>query len=237
MHNIRPNPNRFLMEWVLDKVLLWPRAMIACVLAWAPLAIVVVVIVQDSEPALWLRILTITAGLLLPGIAVGFVAGEAQYRLMRDHLDWQPLHWIRNSTIGGALGGGVALLSTAWTDSSITEQLLFAMPLFALFLSAAQWFSLRRVTHSAWLWILGNLVGGIVFTGLFLINHPGPFNPLGSFGTLFMWLLAVSAQALITGIVLLWLYDRPVLEWDNDDDERELAPIYVEVYTDDHRRR
>jgi hypothetical protein len=43
-----------------------------------------------------------------------------------------------------------------------------------------------------------------------------------------LWLLAVLAQGAITGLVMLWLYDRPVNDWDLED-EKQVAPVYLEV--------
>ncbi len=92
---------------------------------------------------------------------------------------------------------------------------LLLMPLFALCLSAVQWWELRKRVHGAWLWMLANGVGGLVWSMLFLRNDSA--HVLG------FWLLA---QGAITGGALLWLFqttgwhdpDSPIAYYEHVDE-------------------
>jgi hypothetical protein len=108
---------------------------------------------------------------------------------------------------------------------------LLLMPLFAFGLSAGQWVVLRDMAHQAWVWIAGNTSAAIVFGGLLLLN-PSPLP--GSFGIFIWFVVAAMAQGAVTGYVILWLYDHLRR---TRDDEREPAPVYLEVRNRPHDKR
>lgn len=237
MYETDINPNRFLRDWLLGSLPLWVTSAVASVLAWLPIATVMVFILRGSEPNLLLRAISIVSLLILPGAAIGFCAGDAQLNLMRDHLHWNPQDWRRNSAFGGMVGGALVLLMPSATQTVLSDQtqLLLIMPIFAFCLSIAQWWTLRHTAQEAWLWILGNVVGGIVFSGLFFLNQPTLATEFDKLLLLGLWVIAVLSQAAVTGIVMLWLYDRPLRD---NDTEREYARVFLEVRTrDKHNRR
>lgn len=236
MYDAQPNANHFLRQWLAHSLVLWPIVVVASVLAWLPLAILMVFLAQGSDLPFILRIINSVALMLIPGAAVGYCAGTSQLNLMRDHLKWQPKNWIHWSTIGGTLGSFAVLMITITfrqTMPSIT-QLMIAMPLFALCYSLGQWWTIRESTREAWMWILGNVVGGIVFSGLLFLNQPDmTIYGWQKVWMVAMWAFAVLGQATVTGIVLLWLYERPLPEQPED---AEYAHVYVEVHDDSYHR-
>ena len=235
MNDAQPNANHFLRQWLAHSLVLWPVAVVASVLAWLPLAVLMVFFAQGSELPLLLKIVNSFALMLIPGAAIGYCAGSSQLSLMRDYLNWQPENWIRYSTIGGTLGSFVVLLTTIILRDMMPTitQLMIAMPLFALMYSLLQWWTIRKTTRDSWMWVLGNVVGGIVFSGLLFLNQlDGAVADWQKVWMLFMWVFAVLGQATVTGIVLLWLYERPVPETPDE----EYAYAYVEVRDDTQQR-
>ncbi|MEL6307387.1 MAG: hypothetical protein AAFQ52_04540 [Chloroflexota bacterium] len=230
-------PNRFLRHWLFHALVIWPIAAIASVITWLPVAVVASMMGgYDNLTPIVNGISTI--GLLtLPGMTVGYMVGDVQWRLMGDHLNWRQKGWVRMSIIGGLLGEWLMVAGTLLLANSLPErtQLMIMLPLFIVPLSIAQWWILRRTTRDAWLWILANVSGAMVFSGVFFMNPMFPFVSIEPLSSLLLWLLAASSLGIITGIVLLWLYDRPLLDWDENS---ELARVHVEVYSrNDNRRR
>ena len=74
-------------------------------------------------------------------------------------------------------------------------------------------------------------MGAIVFSALFFSTQTMPFHLVEPLGDLLRWLLATGAMGVVTGVVMLWLYERPLTEF--DDENAELARVYVEVHTRD----
>lgn len=230
--------NRFLWMWLVDSVGVWPVALIACALAWTPILVLGVLFGRGESLPPLLEWATLLALLLVPGTTIGYCVGDLQRNLIRTQLHWHTGGWLRWSVFGG-LFGGVLAVGGAWLSAGLFSeriQWMLLMPLFAFGLSLGQWWVLRRLTDESWMWVLGNVVGGIVFSGLLFMNQPDPTDPYHSIWGLLLWLVAVLAQGVITGIVLLWLYDRPVDQSDNPlDNDDDLARVYVEVrHRDDH---
>jgi hypothetical protein len=230
--------NRFLWMWLIDSVGVWPVAMIACALVWTPILLLGVLFGRGDELPALLEVVTLLAMMILPGMTIGYVVGDLQRNLIRSQLHWYVKDWLRWSVLGGLLGGLLAVVGTWFGAHWFPErvQWMLLMPLYVFGLSLGQWWVLRRLAQESWMWILANVVGGIVFSGLFFLNQSDPGDPYHSLWMLLLWLAAVLAQGVITGIVLLWLYDRPVDQPDNPLDEGDnLARVYVEVrQRDDH---
>lgn len=226
------DPQRFLVQWVSQHLGLWLVGAVFCLSTWLiALAIATVIASFISLPT----VVVMGGSLLLAvwlGFLIGHATGDTQQRLLHEELDWQPTAWQRESMIGGALGGALlwVIFFMVGRDPQLRLALLLLMPAYALCLSGWQWRAMRRTARDAWLWILGNVAAGMVFSGLLLQNSPQDGHLLLS---LLLWAGAVIAQSLITGLIILWLYDRPIHSdgWP-EDSEREYARVTVEVYTD-----
>jgi hypothetical protein len=72
------------------------------------------------------------------------------------------------------------------------------------------------------LWVLGNIIAGVVFSGLILRNQPDTYY--GSDGSqMLMISLAVLAQGLITGYVMLFLFEKKLMPMTPDGHEEIVA--------------
>jgi Cu/Ag efflux pump CusA len=82
--------------------------------------------------------------------------------------------------------------------------LMVLMPLFVGIVSVLQWMTLRYAVKQALLWVLANVVGGLIFSGMLWINAPRMDNDIS-------WVapfIAVLGQAFVTGIVMVWLFEK-----------------------------
>ena len=231
MENNSINPNRFLREWIGNSIYIWLIAAVVCFIALVPFAILYGVFHQEGVSLEMMRWFMAIALMTIPGVVIGYTVGDRQENLIDYHLHWSLKGWTRLSMLGGFFGG-VLVVAKALAFQSLAGHpylLMLNMPLYVLCLSIAQWLILRNVAREAWLWILGNVVGGIVFSGILFLNQPSPTHPAYGWILLGLWGLATLGQGIITGIIILWLYDRPIDEW--DDNDAEVAPVYLEVHT------
>lgn len=196
-------------------------------MAWIPIQLVLIAMVQYLNVEVLAMPLGAAAMLLLPGVILGRAIGWIQHELLRNHLNWEMDDWIRYSTIGGTLGGVLVVFFEYGLSLWLSPMpLLFAMPLFALCLSMCQWLVLRQTARESWLWILGNVSAGVVFSGLLTSYSSLLDTPLWIAG---LWIIATVAQSFITGVVVLWLYDRPLPQ------RQEPARVFVEIHTNPNR--
>jgi len=230
--------NRFLWLWLVNGIGAWPISLIASGIVWAPIMLVALFLGRVEAMTSLLHLIILSGLLILPGMTIGYCVGDLQYGVIRGHLRWSMVGWRRESIRGGIFGGILAIvgwaISTAYFPANV--QWIVMMPLFAFGLSIGQWSVLRRITVDSWMWVLANVAGGLVFSGLLFLNQPLLASPYSAFGVLLLWLLAVLVQGAITGIVLLWLYDHRTGEYDFDEDDDEYARVYLEVRRreDDH---
>lgn len=227
MPSVKYNPNRFLNHWLLSALFIWPVVGIACLILWSPLALVFSLLGVYREYSLVSEISSVLSLLLVPSSVIGYFAGHFQSNLLHHELSWEIKDWQRQSLIGAICGAGLVILGSYF---QLEDTELWVMPLFVLGLSSLQWLSLRHESRDAWLWILGNLAGGLVFSGLMFVNPPQALNAMNALGVILWWALSAAMQGLVTGIVMLYLYERPLQE-----DGRELAPVYIEVHNRNQR--
>jgi len=239
-HTIKPY--RFLLSWTLSNMGTW---LLATVLSAMGILVALLLLhgifnLLDGGRATQIpQWLITTAGLtlitLLPATITGYFMGLMQQDILETDLDWPLPHWIQVSQWGGALGGGALMLLYVFINlmPQVIKPLapLLLVPLFMLSVSVIQWFSLRQRAAQAWLWVMGNTVAGVVFSSL-LLNGPSADGPFEILLWMAMWALAAAAQGVITGFVMLWIYERHRRQWDDDE---ELARVYVEVYKHDRR--
>lgn len=231
---------RFLLTWMGSSVVVWPVAAFACLILFSASWIVVDMVdglLALLAPFALLQFLGMLLLGALPGLAIGMVAGSLQHGLLRHHFGVALTGWTSRTIWGSALASCVVvtLALNVPAENVVRYWELAAFPLFIFLASIAQWTLLQRVVQRAWMWVLANAASGVVFVGLMAMNQPSselvwyPFLQLG------LWLLASAAQGAITGIVILWLFDRPRDRWDDDDMEK--APVYLEVYSREPRDR
>ncbi|MGB7338922.1 MAG: hypothetical protein WBC91_08530 [Phototrophicaceae bacterium] len=234
MNTMKFKPYAFLLHWVINAVGVWLVASVASLIAWVPIAVLISVLDQYPVLAPIVRVISTVAIFTIPGMSIGYILGEVQQNILRDFLKWDfAPHWVRYSSIGGLIGGIAVIGFSVLFGAALPERIQWMMllPLFILPISIMQWRILDPIAHEAWMWILGNLVAAIVFSGLFFSTQPMPFIEALPVASLILWLMAAIALGAITGVVILWLYQHQISEW--DDENAELAPVYVEVRNQD----
>jgi hypothetical protein len=136
------------------------------------------------------------------GAIVGWSVGVLQKLVLETRLNWDADGWVTSSILGGALGGavifGVTLLRFN-VPHLPSEGVAHFMPVFIAPLAVCQWVVLRRVIAQAHLWVLANLAAGVTYALI-----PGVFAGL----PLVAVLLAPFAQAALTGMMLIFLFER-----------------------------
>jgi hypothetical protein len=230
---------RFLFWWVVASVLVYP---VAAIIGGSMLPIVGIMggMFSTGGNNDVLNFLYGFLALLIIGAAVGFSVGLLQSNLLRNRLHWTADHWMKYSAIGGGMGtlaymgllsmlgqvGNSALISgynrsTEWT-------LLLLMPAFAGGVALAQWFALRQAVQHAWLWVLGNVAAGIAYSGIIAGNLPEAYVRDYDLRLLAVLGLAVIVQGVVTGFVMLHLFEKHSYPIETDQDELAYVPVPIE---------
>jgi len=171
------------------------------------------------------------AAIVVSGAAIGFCVGAVQRLLLRRYLCWTADHWRRNSMIGGTLAACVTLVVYGFARTMLQRRMgyymptpepaaMVIMPLFIGVTSVLQWMVLRHAVRQALLWVLANVVGGLVFSGMLWINAPRMDDSTA-------WLALVTAvlgQAFITGFVMLWLFEKQAYPIDDNETAAPQGP-------------
>lgn len=210
------HPISFYLWWIFCAFLVWPFSVLAIVILIMPIGFIVGTLLPSGALNIVGDWLLLPLLVLVCGLMIANVLGNLQRWLLRTKLYWAADGWRWLTNIGGVAGtailGAIYLLIEITQGYYAAERWLFplAMPIFMLFVSTTQWFALRNAVRDAWLWVLGNVVAAVVFSGMAL-NHRGyvPF---------FLALGAVFAQAVITGFVLHYLFEKKLLPMQVADD-------------------
>lgn len=213
----------FLFWWMACAVVVWPLALFLTGLMMFVLSTVVSAmgLAMTAPGAGSLRLVyEIGVGLFmttLVGGIIGFSVGHLQRSLLQTRLYWVAENWRFWSAAGGILGGIVCGLLLVINPAFVFDfqadgmLLVLLMPFFMAAVSALQWRSLRHVVDHAWLWVLSNVAGGMIFAGLILMNQPPTYTVNYSLGIIGLWLLATLAQGLVTGFIMLHLFETHLL--------------------------
>lgn len=219
----------FMFWWVLASFVALPVSLfIAALITIAFLAL------ASTFPSDWLANPAINFGIkgvmvLTIGAVIGFCLSDMQWRLIGDYLHSEAKDWRRNSIIGGAIGLGIAaiflsLIRDAYYNeygffdglfhetNLFKPSITFCLLIFLTFLSIAQALILRRIVENAWLWVLANGFGAIIFMGSAMRNYDYDvsWNMLGMFLTFFLFNYCFSILSLgfVTGCVMLVLFQK-----------------------------
>jgi hypothetical protein len=136
------------------------------------------------------------------GAIVGWSVGVLQKLVLETRLDWDADGWLTTSILGGALGGitvfGVALLRFNLPHLP-SEGVAHFMPIFIVPVALCQWWVLRRVVAQAYWWVFANWVAGVTYALIPSVLHGLP---------LLATLMSPFAQAALTGMMLIFLFER-----------------------------
>jgi hypothetical protein len=234
---------KFWTRWLGGSMLAWPLSFIISAVIFVPILFVLGSLLQfrmfdsrfgfDSDFLMGLLISVVGGG------SIGFSVGTIQQYLLKNILLWTADRWRLASTLGGIAGGLCFVLLAYLTDPYLyhmEETVAFiAMPLYVTILSAIQYLSLRVAVRAGWLWVLANLVGGVVFSGFILRNSLDAAMWGELVSTLGLWAVATLAQGAVTGYVLLFLFERMAYPYEDDSkrDTRVPAPAHAQSVWDE----
>lgn len=229
MTDVEIRPRAFLIGWLVGGVLVYPIVVMLFAALWGALALVFGSFYRPGTSDV-MDFIGAIVGVLVTGAVIGFSMGAVQRWLLRRYLCWTADRWRRYSTLGGAIGAVVAALAygfartmiyrrTGYYMGSMDMAAMVLMPLFVGIVSVLQWMTLRYAVKQALLWVLANVVGGLIFSGMLWINAPRMDSDVA-------WMAAVIAvlgQAFVTGITMLWLFER--LAYPIHDEDDDVTPL------------
>lgn len=225
MNSYRIKGTPFLLWWMACTLFVYPMALTLGALVMFPLLMGIGFLEPNlSDYEVLFTLLALALVVPTGGAVVGFCAGQLQRWLLRTRLYWVAERWRLWSMAGGAVGSVALTLLVLVAPDYLYEDLrllLVLMPAFALCLSAVQWMSLRHVVHQAWLWVLGNLAAGVVFAGLIVMNTPPIYEYGYETSVIGLWFVATLAQGAITGLVILYLFEKHLKPLEVDGAEAE----------------
>ncbi len=213
----------FYLWWTACAVLVWPLSVIALGVVLMPIGIVFNIVRPLPYDSTMLDTLMMFGLMLLGGLIIAAMVGGLQRWLLRTKLYWTADGWRFWTVLGGAFGATIVGLGRLFLDEFASYyaadywMTLLAMPVFMLCVSLAQWVALRQAVRDAWFWVLGNVVAGMVFGGM-LSN-----NAEGRDAAFLFFVGGVLAQAIITGFVLSYLFEKKLLPMQPDDVENKSA--------------
>jgi hypothetical protein len=230
MTEVEIRPRAFLIGWLVGGVLVYPIVIMVFAALWGGLALVFGSFYKPGNSGI-IDFIGLTAGVLISGAAIGFTVGSVQRWLLRRYLCWTADRWRRYSAIGGMIGAAVATLTygfaraliyrrTGYYPGSMDMAMMVLMPLFVGVVSVLQWMTLRYAVKQALLWVLANVVGGLIFSGMLWINAPR----MDSDSAWIAAFIAVLGQAFVTGIVMLWLFEKLAYPIHDGDEAEPMLP-------------
>ena len=110
------------------------------------LALLLAMFERLSEFEFIAQSLAFMAILFIPSMVIGYLLGDFQASLLRNHLQWDIAAWQKQSVLGSLVGGFFFILSgfAVGYFFDARSQWMLSMPLFVLVLSSFQWRVLRR---------------------------------------------------------------------------------------------
>lgn len=217
----RIKPLKTLAWWIVTSLFVWPLALMALATVGIPYAYIVSSL-QDNFNLNY-DFYWIFGAIATPfaGAIIGAVIAFLQRRILRNNLYWTADKWYRWTMIGGAVAASLVGIAVLVSADSIYNNgpPLFMMPIFLAVVSSFQFIALRHAVKQAWLWIIANIVGGIVFAAVPLNNQVDYYNSNSEFTSLGIGILAVVSLGFITGFVLLFLFEKKLLPMRPESDE------------------
>lgn len=241
MVDVELQPRKFLVYWMIAGVAVYPLAGLLLAAVWGTISVVGSSLTNRYGGLRPESFLSVALIVIASGAVIGLCVGVLQRALLRRYLCWTAERWQLYSIIGGTLGAMAAAVVfgglSVWMErqdmaSNRAYDLasMSVMPVFIGIVALVQYFSLRRAVRQASLWILANVVGGLIFSGMIGVNAPR----LTADVAWLVVLLGVLAQAFVTGVTMLWLFEQrgyPV-----QPDKNEMAYAYVPVESQSQAR-
>ncbi|XWX04100.1 hypothetical protein VZO05_00830 [Aggregatilineales bacterium SYSU G02658] len=200
-NSIVRNPNRTLGMWIL----MGYGVYFVVILGFAMLSFISSLISLTYRPSFMMsdplrsNVLTV-AMLIAMAVVIGWSVGFLQKLVIEQRLGWGAEGWVFGSVVGAILGL-LGLIAFVMLFPRFTAQNgpAYLMPLFITPVAMCQWRVLRRAVNQAHLWVLANIAAGLSYALIPVVFASEP---------LLIVLLAPLAQSALTGMMLIWLFER-----------------------------
>lgn len=212
----RIKPFRLLLWWIACSFFVFPLIIVTVAVIAIPSVSIIAAIVPNYYQYSFLETLLTLLAVPVIGAIIGGCMAFLQRWLLRTKLYWAADKWTRWTMIGGAVGASVAIfVANIIQELSPTyyyndEFFLYLLPIFLGVVSVFQVLALRHAVKQSWLWIIANIVAGIVFAGVLIGNQ---YN-LSLY--LAIIVLSVISLGLITGFTMLFLFEKKLLPMQAD---------------------
>lgn len=208
---------RFMLLWILGSVIaLYGTALLSIIVLFVSSLVAAFIFMMTQQELTLIVAMVFTAVVYsIIGLIVGLIIGNMQKTLLRQKTDefWQG--WVTASIFGGIIGLNITgftvgkQVMTMITSLTIPPQeTIFILGLQLLvipltILGICQTFILMRYVHGAWVWVLANVVGGIVVFSLGIATATGVM--IAPFSIIVIILALSFVPGIISGFAMVWL--------------------------------
>lgn len=217
----RIKPFRLLLWWIACSFFVFPLVIVTVAVIAIPSVSIIAAIVPNYYQYSFLDTTLTLVAIPVVGAIIGGCMAFLQRWLLRTKLYWAADKWTRWTMIGGAVGASLAIFAANIIQEVSPiyyyddEFFLYLLPIFLGVVSMFQVLALRHAVKQSWLWIIANIVAGIVFAGVLIGNQYHSSLYLG------IILLSVISLGLITGFTMLFLFEKKLLPMQADVGEFE----------------
>lgn len=220
--------------WIACSIFVWPLAAVSLAVTLLPLGFVLTIFepAYGSPAYQYYEFVMLMIVAPIFGAVIGVSMNLLQNWVLRTKLYWAAYDW-RKWTIMGSIVGAYAVLLAAYAADFLISgyhnwAMVLAMPVFVTVISIFQYIPLRDAVKDAWLWVMGNAVGGIVFSGLLANNFSTSYyNRTSELQQVGAMILAPLILGAITGYVMLFLFEKKLLP---------MQPVPVPIPVEDPNR-
>ena len=208
---------RFTLFWILGSAIALYGTVFLAIIALFVSSLVASFIFMITRQELSLIGLIIFTAVVysIIGLIMGLIIGSVQKTLLRQKTDelWQG--WIIASVLGGIIGLNITgftvgkQIMTMITSLTIPPQeAIFVLALQLLVIPLAilgicQAFILMRYVHGVWVWVLANVVSGLVIFSMVIATTTGVM--IAPFSILVTVLVLSATPGIVTGFAMVWL--------------------------------
>lgn len=193
-----PNESETISPWSL--LITW---MLANLLGWACGLILSALLTLLASSISWFN--EDRGSISITLLSLGMFVGIVQWLVIKRYLS-NAYRWIGATFLGYMLCLLIITLGNAlhFGRVGLLDDVLL-LGLFGIAVGISQWWILRKSFQQAWLWVLVNAIGFLVF--LILVAYPaGSLAELLFFGT-----ILGTVSAFFSGAALIWIVRQPSL--------------------------
>ncbi|MDQ7027958.1 MAG: hypothetical protein Q9P44_20650 [Anaerolineae bacterium] len=208
---------RFMLMWVFGSVIaFYGIAILALIILFASSMVAAFLFMTTQQE------LTVTGAIIftvivysLIGLFSGLIVGSVQKSLLQQKTEESFKGWIVASALGGIIGLNITGFTVGQQIMNLISNLkippqetvmmlglqLLLIPLAAIGICQAS--ILMRYVKGAWVWVLANVVGGVVVISLSIATATGTL--IAPFSIIFIVIALSAAPGIVTGFAMLWL--------------------------------